>query len=255
MITKSWVTQVKIEAELQFRSSVVIFLVFAFLALSSVVTQYFLPDIIQLSGLDIVNLPEPSMQGAFEDVWGDFLFTGAIVVIFIGSASISQYFGADRPIYFLLSRPLSRNDYYYARSAVRGISLLAILQLTSILVYILGSILFDPIDFAIVVSSSLVLGLALTSFLFMLQMVNTRLETFPTVGVGIVVLVIMTLISLLSGYLDFLTWFSPFSLASIWPAILHDQDYSRFWINSLALVIWNAVPLYIGSLLFRNRDI
>lgn len=255
MITRSILTQMKIEMELQLRSLIVIFLVFCFISMTDVVSQLFLPEIIKFSGLEVVNIPEPSIQGAFDSVWGDFLFTGAIVVIFLGSTTISQYFGVDRPIYFLLSRPLTRDDYYYARALVRGIGLLVVVLLTSVLVYILGISLFDSIDFIIVISSSLVLGLAMTSFLFILQMINTRIETFPTAGIGIVILVIMTLISVVSGYLEVLTWFSPFSLASIWSDILHNQDYSKFWLNSLVLIIWNVIPLLLGSLLFNKRDI
>ncbi|MHA2254397.1 MAG: hypothetical protein ACXAD7_28910, partial [Candidatus Kariarchaeaceae archaeon] len=158
MITRSFLTQLKIEFELQMKTNLIIFIIFSFFFVLSVLTQVYLTEIMELSGLDIEDLPEPSMEEAFADIWGDFLFMGAIVIIFLGASAFSPYFGVERQIYFILNRPLSRNDYYLARSIVRIVGLLLVLLLTSILGYLFGSIFFEPIDFIIVLSGSLILG-------------------------------------------------------------------------------------------------
>ncbi|MHA2254396.1 MAG: hypothetical protein ACXAD7_28905, partial [Candidatus Kariarchaeaceae archaeon] len=72
---------------------------------------------------------------------------------------------------------------------------------------------------------------------------------------AVVLLILMTLISVISSYLDWLVWMSPFSLAKIWMDILYDKDYSNFLSHTSVLLVWNILPILLGMRLLKDRDL
>ena len=248
-------SHIQVTLDLQKKSFLVALLVFVFFALLSIIGQVYLPEILKLSGVEIGGLPKPSMTSVFENVWGNFILIGAILVIFQGSTTFSSDLNVDKPMYILMSRPISRDDYYLVISVLKLVGILVVVFITSLMTYLISDFFFDPIPMAVIIWGSLVQGLALASLLAIQISMNTRLSTGATAVWGIILLVSMTTLNILATYLKYLKWFSPLALSSISNEILFQHEYDHVLANSLVLLIWVIAPLLLGMYLFRKRDL
>ena len=232
-----------------------VFTLFLFFALTSVVTQIVLPEILDLSGIEIIGLPEPSLMAMLSDFWGDTIIY-LIIVIFYGMGTFSSEIEINKPIYFTLSRPVTRKTYFLSRFLIRIIGFFLIFFTASMIIYILGSLYFSPLKVERVILASMILALSLTGILSIIIMASSRFRTMTSAVIGFGFVVYHIFLLLLEKPFEWIKWFDPLLLSNIWFETLNGVANSvEFVVYLIALLFWIILPGLIGLLLFENRDI
>ena len=248
-------TQVAVQIDLQKKSFFILLMVFMFFGLTSLVTQYYTNDILKLSGLEITNLPDPSFRMAFSDIWGDFLFVSVIGSFFISASLFSSEVQQGKTVYILLNRPITRRQYFLTRSIISLLGYFVILTVDSVIMYLIGSLIFPSIPFVDVIVASTMISLGVVGFISLQLMINSKYSGSTTTIYSLFMMIGFLAVSPFLQYFDWLKYTNPFSLTDIWSAILFDSDYSGIWLNLLALLAWIVVPILIGMRYYEKRDL
>ncbi|MFV2016159.1 MAG: hypothetical protein ACC656_12065, partial [Candidatus Heimdallarchaeota archaeon] len=243
------------EFSLEKSKLVLIFIALLIIATMSVVSIILLPDLLALSGIEISGLPDPSTTFVLADYWGDLTLYIFITILY-GMGIFSSEIDNNKPIYFKLSRPVSRRSYYLIRSLIRIVGFFIISTLTSLYVYFFSSLYFDTLDLASVILSSVIISLSLVSFLSVVIMASAKFRTLVSDVIGISFFFFQILTFLFQSAFEWLKWINPLSLSTIWKNIIGNiAESGEILTTIVALCIWIIVPTTLGLLMFVKRDI
>ncbi|MCY3414552.1 MAG: hypothetical protein INQ03_23085 [Candidatus Heimdallarchaeota archaeon] len=226
-------------------------LLFLFFGLSAVVMQLYLPDILKMSEIEIINLPEPSIQAILIDFWGDISLLSMIIIL-VTMSTFSAELDVNKNGYIYLSRPISRTTYYVTRYLVRVIGFSLAFALASVLTYGYALLFFDPIDTGQFVLAIMLLMMNIAVVTSLVIAVSTVFNSTISGLLGFVFLFLQMLI----GLIEPLKWLSPFTLAGIWKEIIFGLDgSSELGWHVLALSLWIVIPGLAGLIYYNRRDL
>ena len=246
-------TKVHILTEINLGKKAILLLgiIFIFMAMTSVMTQVLLPNILELTGLEIIGLPEPSSTTILADFF-DNIFIIALIIILYGAGTFSTEIEANKQVYFMLSRPISRKTYYATRTVIRLLGIMVVFIVATLIAYFYGSVFYEELPVERVFISGFIISLSLLSVLAVTMMANAKLSTPASVGIGILFLFYQLLILLIEP----LVWLSPMALSGIWgEIILGLADSTEVLLKTMVLLIWIIVPYFIGLFLYERRDL
>ena len=252
MSFKTSITNLTNEFELEKTKFLLLFLLLTIMGMMSILTQAFLPDLLKLAGYEQIGGPKATtIVDVLIDFWGDYLIL-MIIILLLGSTTFSPEVDVNKQVYFNLSRPISRKEYYLTRVLLKVISLMTIFFVASTFVYVVALNFFNSIDFGRFVLANLVLTLHLGSFFAITILLNTRFNSAVTAVIGLFVLIIGLFLSLISP----LKWFSTIALSNEWINIINNTlNFSDLLLVMLSLLIWLLVPIILGLRLYQNRDL
>lgn len=246
--------RMQVYADLEIKPVIIIAVIFLFTAVMDIITQIFLPDILKAAGVEVINLPKSSMTTVFQNVWGDFLTTGTLVVIYYGSTAFSSDINNDRSIYFYLSHPVTKRTYFIDRSLIKMGMVFVVCVLASLTTFLITSLFYHPISIIRIIVGSMVIGLGLVSILGVVLMFNSKFSTSSSIGLGLGFFIIMGLVQYLSSFVSWFSWLSPMALTHIWVKILVG-NYHDFIGHVLGILGWALFSMIIGIKSFNSRDI
>lgn len=250
-----WLKHLSILIELEFKSFIILLIMFTFFGFIAVLGQVFLPELMELTGLHIIGLPEPSMFGIFVDFWGDLTLIGAIVAIFYGVTAFSSDLDVDKKIFFILNHPVSRTQHYLGKSLVKLLSMFTVILLSSVIIYLIGLTYYPGFELKSFIMATSILGLTMASILSIVLMLNSRLSTSGTaISMGVYFL-ITTILSFLTPFYAYLKWLSPFELSHLWAQIILVDEYADTLEHFVGLILIIVVALTIGNYLYNKRDL
>jgi ABC-2 type transport system permease protein len=244
-------TNILVEFDLEKKKIMLMFVLFLVFGLTSVVTQIYLPDILALSGFELVNPPQPSLFGVLSDYWGDIVLF-ALIIILIMMTTFSAELDVNKQVYFYLSRPISRNTYYLTRTLLKVISVMFIFSIASLIVYFYALAFFDQVDFIKIIQSILLLSMSLGSIVAVVIMFSTKFSTGNT-GISSFGFIFFQLIIAL---IEPLKWLSPSSLGNEWVKVLTGTiSENNLFLTFFALGLWLIIPMIIGWIFYTKRDL
>lgn len=241
----------KTELELDRVKFLVIFVMFLFLGLTSVVMQLFLPEILEFSGIEVLNLPDPSIESILLDYWGDITIQSMIIIL-VCMSSFSSELDINKTGYIYLARPISRGNYFLTRFILRvGMVILAFI-LGSFLSILYACLFFPAIDWGAFLLSAILLSLNLGSIASISISLSTKYQSSISGGIAFLVMIVQLMI----GSINKLKSFSPFALSGIWKEIIFQKSNTfDIWINLFSLMIWILLPGIFGFIQYRRRDL
>ena len=218
---------------------------------TAVITQIYLADILKLTGLDITNPPSPSLMNFLLKFFGDSIMY-IIIIILIGMGSFANELEANKQVYFTLSRPVSRKRYYFSRTLMQVIGIAVTVAAASLFIYGYSLVYFQALPIDKILLALFVISLQYASFYAIMVMFSTKFNTSIAGVLGFLTYIFMTII----GVFDTLKWFSPLSLSSIWPKIItNNVNLNDFLTTIVTLVAWIIIPILIGWIIYKRRDI
>lgn len=245
------IPHLKVEFENYKLKLLIISFVILFNGLSAVLTQVYLSDILKFSGIQVVNPPTPSLMSLLAKFFGDSSIY-IIMLILIGMGSFSNELEINKPVYFTLSRPISRRTYYFSRTILQVVGNAFVTALTSLIIYFYSLIYFDPLSLDKILLALFVLSLQYASFYAIMIMFSTKFSPSIAGVLGFLTYIFMILMSISDAF----KWFSPLSLSGMWTKIVTTSvSTSDFFTTILALLAWIMVPILIGWIIYKRRDI
>ncbi len=246
---------ISILIELELKSFFILLTIFTFVGFIGAISQIFLPELLALSGLQIIGLPDPSMFAIFVDFWGDLALMGAIVAIFYGVSAFSADLDVDKKIFFILNHPVSRTQHYLGKSLVKLLSVFLVVLISSIITYLFGLVFYPGFEILSLLLATGMLGMTIAAILSIVLMLNSRLSTSGTaISMGIYFL-FTTIISFLVPFYDYLKWLSPFKLSDLWAQIILVDEYADVLLHFIGLSMTIIIALTIGNYLYNKRDL
>ncbi|MFX0185474.1 MAG: ABC transporter permease subunit [Candidatus Hodarchaeota archaeon] len=232
---------------------VLLLFLFTFQVITSIITIFYMEDLLALFGLNFLNPIPPTGELAFKDFFGDQIFFGLLIMA-LGSMSIFAGEIENGSIHFSLTRPISRTEYALARILARLIALLFPFVLAVLIGWIYLGIVFETFPFEKLFWSSLLLVLFFTYLGIVTSALSSGTSTL-TAGIGaITVFIVQFSISAFEP----IEMLSPFTLVNIWTVIITNQSFQftqELFINIGLLIGWIIFPLLIGIHTLRTRDL
>jgi len=246
-----------IELELEKMRIIVIGVILLFSGIIAVITQLYLPELMEMSGMELANPLEGSMKGVFLDFWGDMVLIGGIIAVFYGMGSFASETGVNKTIHFLLSRPISRKRYFLSRFILKNTIISTIFIVVSLVVYLYGAIYFEPMNFGSFIMACLLLALMLSGILSVVMMISSKMSSTSTAAIGFGFLVIQIILSLelFTNAFESLKWISPVSISSYWMDLVEGDPISGALLKVITLLLWIIIPGFLGNLFYSKRDL
>lgn len=234
----------------------IVLIILVFSGLTSVVSQKYLNQILELSGITLANPITPTMTTFLNDFLGNSLIYIIIIIIF-GGGTFSNEVEVNKQVYFLLSRPITRSNYFFTRSLILTIGMAIATIIGSFIVYFYALVYFSalPIDkiFLIFLLSSFQYA---SMYAFMI-MFCAKYNQVTSWVFGILTYLSESIIAFLASFYDPLKWLSPFYLANDYLHILDGSltllDLSEYFV--VLIIVWTAFPILIGWFWYRRRDL
>ncbi|MDH5401295.1 MAG: hypothetical protein OEY49_02285 [Candidatus Heimdallarchaeota archaeon] len=242
---------VKTEFNLEKTKIIAMGMLFLFFGITSVLSQLFLPEILELSDLQVINLPEPTITQILYDFWGDIGLISLIVILYSAS-TFSSEFGTAKNGYFYLSRPISPRTYFMTRFLIRVIGIIIMFTVSSVITVLYATLFYDSLDMKRVFIASLLMALVLGTISSFVIMMTTKFSNAISGVSGILLLFIQYLV----GLVESLKWFSPFVLSNIWPSLLIGSvDTIELILHFIVLCLWIGVPCLLGWYYYGIKDL
>ena len=230
----------------------ILFLLFLFQVITSIITTFYMDELLQMFGIEFLNPIEPSGEVAFLDFLNDQILFGLLIMT-LGTMNIFSSDISDGSIEFYLSRPISRTNYTISKSLSRIISLITPLLLASICGWVYLGLTFEWMSLTKLLVALIPLILLFIYFITITGMLSAR-YTSTTAGMGSLAIIIVQLTISAFKPLELL---SPFTLSSIWSTILMGDKLVFTGDNLLyigGLLFWVIIPLIIAIHIMRTRD-
>lgn len=252
--SRNWI-HFKIEFELERSKLLLIGVVMLFFAVTSVIAIVLLPDLLKLSGVEIIGFPEASTVFVLSDFWNDSLLYFIIIILY-AMGTFSSEIDGNKPIYFKLSRPISRRSYYLTRTLIRILGIVFVFTLAGIVAYLLASVYYEQIALEKVIIASIINSLAVGSLISIVIMSSASFKTTTSAFIGIGFVFYQIIVSIFEQAFDWIKWFNPQSLSSTWMDVIKDTiEISDIISSILALSMWIIIPIIIGLIIYEKRSI
>ena len=232
---------------------VILFFLFVFQVISSIITIYYMEELLALFGLDFINPIPPTGEAAFQDFFMDQLLFG-IIIMALGTMSIFASSIENGSISFSLARPISRSEYALARISARIIALVTPFFIASFIGWIYMAIIFDILPLEKLLWSLIPLGLLFIYFGVTTSALSTRTSALTAGLIAIGIFIVQFSISAFAP----LELLSPFTPANIWMEILSSSTIQ--WDQQIIMKIgllggWILIPLIFGIHSLNTRDL
>lgn len=242
---------IRVELDQAKMKILIVSLVLLFTGLTSVLSQKYMNEILASVGYALQNPPTPTMGTFLQDFLGNStLFV--IIIILLGMGTFSNELDVNKQVYFTLSRPISRSEYFITRSLVLTIGMTLATILASLIVYIYATVFFAPIAFDKLILILIFISFQYASIYAIMIMFSSQYGSGIAGILGFVTYLSEAVISIFEP----LKWFSTIALSNDWTKIYTDSiSASDLTLEFLALVIWTVFPLVIGWIIYQRRDL
>lgn len=250
------IANIRVELDQAKIKFLIIFVFFVFTGLTSVISQKYLNQILELSGIQLKTPLTPSMTSFLKDFLGNLGIYVLIIIIF-GGGTFSNEVEINKQVYFLLSRPISRSTYYLTRSIILSAGMAITTLLSSFVVYFYANLYFEPLDIGTISWIFLLTSLQYSSMYAFMIMYSAKYNQVTAWVLGILTYVSGSVIAFLTQFYDPLKWLSPFYLSNDFINILNGSlkavDLTEYFI--VLVVIWTILPILIGWFFYRRHDL
>jgi len=232
---------------------VILLFLFSFQAVTSIITIFYMEDLLALFRFDFINPIPPTGEAVFIDFFGDQLFFG-LLIIALGSMSIFAGEIEKGSIHFSLARPISRSQYALARILARLIALIFPFVLATLIGWIYLGVTFEIFPFEKLFWSLLLIVLFFIYLGATTSALSTRISTLTTGMSSITIFIVQFTITVFEP----IELLSPFAAVNIWPDIVTSQPFKlthELFIRIGLLSGWIIIPLLLGIYFIRTRDL
>lgn len=242
---------IRVELDQAKMKILIVSLVLLFTGLTSVLSQKYMNEILASVGYALQNPPTPTMGTFLQDFLGNStLFV--IIIILLGMGTFSNELDVNKQVYFTLSRPISRSEYFFTRSLVLTIGMTLATILASLIVYVYATMFFTPMAFDKLILILLLVSFQYASIYTIMIMFSSQYGSATAGLLGFVTYLSEVVISIFEP----LKWFSTIALSNDWIKIYNDSiSASDLTLEFLTLFIWTIVPLIIGWFIYQRRDL
>lgn len=247
----SFLSHFKVEYENNRIKLLILGIIIVFNGFSSVFSEVYLNEILTLAGYSLINPPSPSLMGFLNNFVGDSSLYIIIIIIF-GMGSFSNEVEVNKQVYFTLSRPISRKAYFFTRTLLLTIGIAVIYIIASLIVYFYSLLFFEPISLDKIMLAIVMASLQNASFYAIMIMLSVTYNQMTAGILGFTTFLGAEIVTLIEP----LRWFSPISLSGIWMDILvNKESLSDFLTTTFSLLLWIIVPIFIGWLVYKRKDL
>jgi ABC-2 type transport system permease protein len=243
---------ISVEFDLERKKIVIITILFVFMGLMAVATQVLLPEILKLAGLEIANLPDPSLFAVLADFWGDSILF-ALVIVLLTMGTFSSEIDVNKQAYIMLSRPISRTTYFLTRTIIKTIGLFIGFFIASLITYLYSLAFYDYVDILDFLVSAILISLSFCTIVTIVSMFSARFSTMTSGILGFLFLFGQLFVILIEP----IQWIVPFGASSIWVDIFIGLEVgiNDLFLSLGSLMLWIIGPLIIGWYFYNNRDL
>lgn len=232
---------------------VILFFLFMFQVISSIISIFYMEELFALFGFDFIIPVPPTGEAAFQDFFGDQLLFG-IIIMALGTMGIFASNIENGSISFSLARPISRSEYALARILARIMALVTPFFIASFIGWIYMGIFFDVLPLEKLLWSLIPLGLLFIYFGVITSALSTRTSALTAGLIAIGIFIVQFTISAFAP----LELLSPFTPANIWIEILNSSNIQ--WDQQIVMKIgllggWILIPLISGIYSLNTRDL
>ncbi len=230
-------------------------LVFLFVLLlngfSTLFSDLFMKEIFKMQGIDLPNLPDPSLLGFLEKFFGS-IDAYLIIIILLGMGTFSNELEINKQVYFTLARPVSRSTYYFTRALILVLGYGLVYLIGSSFIYAYSLLFFESIPLERVLLILIINALQFTGFFAIIIMVSSKFNQLTTGILGFLVYLVEYVLTLF----DPLKWFSLIALDSYWTNIFtKSENFIDLTGTIVALVLWTILPIMVGWYFYKKRDL
>ena len=246
-----YVAHLKVEFDQAKMKLLIVMLILMFSGFTAVISQKYMNEILKTAGFELKNPPTPTLTTFLSDFLGDSSLY-ILIIILLGMGTFSNELEVNKQVYFTLSRPISRSNYYLTRSLILtcGIALATIIG--SLIVYYYSLIYFNPTSIEKIILILVIISLQYSSIYAIMIMFSTQYSQSTAGILGFVTFLSEALIA----FIEPLKWFSPLALSGDWPKILTGTIKPIDLIADFtALFLWIIIPLIIGWFIYQKRDL
>lgn len=232
---------------------IILFFLFVFQVISSIISIFYMEELLGLFGLDFINPVPPTGEAAFLDFFGDQLLFG-IIIIALGSMSIFASNIENGSISFSLARPISRSEYALARITARIIALVTPFFIATFVGWVYMGITFEVLPLEKLFCALIPLGLLFIYLGVTTSALSTRTSALTAGLVAIGIFIVQFTISAFKP----LELLSPITLSNIWVSILTSSTIrlDQEIITKIGLLGgWILIPLILGIYSLNTRDL
>ena len=246
-----YVAHLKVEFDQAKMKLLIVMLILMFSGFTAVISQKYMNEILKAAGFELKNPSTPTLASFLSDFLGDSSLY-ILIIILLGMGTFSNELEVNKQVYFTLSRPISRSNYYFTRSLILTIGIALATIIGSLIVYAYSLIYFDPTSFEKIILILVIIAFQYSSIYSIMIMFSTRYSQSTAGVLGFVTFLSEALIA----FIEPLKWFSPLALSGDWPKILSGTikplDLTA---DFVALFLWTIIPLLIGWLIYQKRDL
>ncbi len=244
-------THARVELDQAKMKILIVSVILIFTGLTSVLSQKYINEILAYAGYALQNPPTPTMGSFLQDFLGNStLFV--IIIILLGMGTFSNELDVNKQVYFTLSRPISRSEYYITRSIILTVGMAIATILSSLIVYFYATWFFASIAFNKINLILLMISFQYASIFAIMIMFSSQYGSAAAGTLGFITYLSEAIISIFEP----LKWFSSIALSNDWTKIYAGTiSNSDLFFEFLALIIWTIVPLIIGWFVYQRRDL
>ncbi|UCG02874.1 MAG: ABC transporter permease subunit [Candidatus Heimdallarchaeota archaeon] len=229
----------------------ILLIIFVFQVLSSIISIFYMEELLALFEFDFINPIPPTGEAAFQDFFGDQFFFG-IIIMTLGTMTIFASDIENGSISFSLSRPISRTHYASAKMIARISALVTPFIIASLVGWVYMGITFEIFPFERFLWALLPLGLFFIYLGVTTSALSTRTSTLTAGLVAIGIFIIQFTISAFEP----LELLSPFTFSNLWVETLSNSNITQEIIAKICLLIgWILIPTGLTLFSFKTRDL
>lgn len=229
----------------------ILLIIFVFQVLSSIISVFYMEELLTLFGFDFISPIPPTGEAAFLDFFGDQLLFG-IIIMALGTMNIFASDIENGSISFSLSRPISRSQYASAKIMARIGALITPFFIASFIGWIYMGIVFEVLPFETLLWALLPLGLFFIYLGVTTSALSTRTSALTAGLIAIGIFIIQFTISAFEP----LELLSPFTFANVWIELLSNSNMNQKIITKIGLLAgWILIPAGLAIFSFKTRDL
>jgi len=230
----------------------ILFLLFTFQVLASIISIFYLEELLTLFSLDFINPTPSSGAAAFLDYFADQFFFG-ILIISLGTMNVFASEIENGSICFSLTRPISRSEYTISRLTARLIGLILPFLLATFVGWVYMGLFFELFPITTLLFAIIPLVLLFIYVGVVTSVLSSRTSSL-TAGLATIAIIIVQFTISAFKPIELL---SPFTLASFWSEILSSSvsfDLDHF-LKLVCLIVWSTVPFILTINSMKTRDL
>ena len=230
-------------------------LIFLFVILlngfSTLFSELFMKEIFKMEGINLINIPDPTLFGFLEKFLGN-IDLYLIIIILLGMGTFSNELELNKQVYFTLARPVSRSTYYFTRALILAIGYGVVYLIGSSILYAYSLLFFKPIPIERIFLILVINALQFSGFFAIIIMISSKFNQLTTGILGFFVYLAEYLLTLFEP----LKWFSLIALDNYWTKIFSKSgNLIDLTATIVTLLLWTILPIIIGWFMYKKRDL